>query len=1168
MNENNENKSAKKGDSLYLDRLRFRPEDGKSVIGFFIKHFRVVLLLIMALFATGIFSLLSLPLESDPEVEIPVGFVTVGYPGASPADVEELIIKKVEPEVVNLAGVDEISSIAANSFANVTVEFLPSEDLDDAIRRLRDAVDNIKNDLPEDATDPVVQQVALEDIPVWNIVVTGPYDNFTLREYAETVQESLEELSGASEVRISGGDTPEIRINYDAAKLAQYNLSIDQINNAIAFTNLDIPLGTVELSDFNYTVSSEGTFTTAAELRRLPVSSFEGQIIRLQDVADVFEQARDTGVETFFSIEGGESNNAITLDVVKKVGSSIVALIDEGKAKIEELKVTELPDDVEIESTLDFSREIRNNIRDLTRSGMATVILVVIILFLFVGFKEAFVAGLAIPMVFAASFGVMAATGVTLNFLSLFSLILSLGMLVDNAIVVLQASKQYIRTGKFTPEEAVLLVFRDFKFTLITTTLTTVWAFLPLLLSTGIIGQYVRSIPITVSATLISSLLIAFFVNHPLAVVLERVRFTRNYFRIIYIGLIVLFLVSISILLQGQAVAGGVMTAIFGALLISLGLHYRRKLKEKLQRQEELVMEERANPDKIKERLKAKYLDLDDGTKKSFGNRLYTGLIRLSALLPAYERMLRFFMRKKILSFFVLVLAFVTFAGSLSLPITGILKPTFLPPNDFIFMYVNIEGPPGMIAERTREVADQVTEVLRTQDIIKNFSLVAGSTGSDVSSFSSIASGGNSNRAQFAILLHELEDRPIVEELGRGEKSYEFAPRLRELLKPIDGADVNVQEIAGGPPSGADFAATIAGEDLEELERLANKYRDIVAAIPGTVDEETSIELNPGEFSFIFDYDQLHLRGLSVVQVASTLRTALSGSEVTTVFQEGDEISVIAAVEEDSVPTIDAILNLSLSNGRGQLFKLGDVVDVELGSSLTSISRLDQKRVMSVTAAVEAPTNPTEVFDQFLNAVEKDPLPAGYEFVFGGANEQTTESVISIFRAMGVALMLIIATLVIQLNSFRKSAIVLLTIPMATTGVFYGLVAIGSELSFPVLIGVLALFGIVINNAIILVDKIGRNTEVGIPFVDAVVDAASSRLEAIFLTSVATIMGMFPIALTDEIWGGLGWSLIFGLSSSMFLTLLVIPIAYNLVLCKAGERQERMREMEEQAANV
>lgn len=550
---NNQHEQEQNTDSLYLQQLEFTEQDGKSFIAFFIKNFRVVIMLIMAMFLWGGISLLSLPLESDPEVEIPVGFVTVGLPGASPSDVEELIIEKIEPDIANINGVDTITSTAANSFATISVEFSASEDIDDAIRRLRDTVETAKSDLPDEATDPVVRQVALEDSPVWTLIVTGPYDNFTLRSYADKVQEALEEVNGASDVRISGGDVLEIRVSYDPDKLQQYNLSIDQINGMIQASNLGLPIGVLDISDFNYTVRAEGKFKTAAELRQLPVATLNGQIIRLKDVATVVERAQERSGSSKFSIDGGELQNVITLSVVKKVGSSIVELIDDGKLAIEELKATELPDDVTIETTLDFSEDIRDNIRDLLSNGSATVILVVLILFLFVGFKEAFVAGLAIPMVFAVTFGIMALTGVTLNFLSLFSLILSLGMLVDNAIVVLQASKQYIRTGKFTPEEAVLLVFRDFKYTLITTTLTTVWAFLPLLLSTGIIGQFIRSIPITVSATLLSSLVIAFLVNHPLAVVLERVRFTRNWFRIIYGGLIVLFLVSLSILLSRRS---------------------------------------------------------------------------------------------------------------------------------------------------------------------------------------------------------------------------------------------------------------------------------------------------------------------------------------------------------------------------------------------------------------------------------------------------------------------------------------------------------------------------------------------------------------------------------------------------------------------------------------
>ncbi len=1154
---------AESSDSLYLQKLKFRKEDGKSMISFFIHRFRVVLMLIFAMFLWGGMSLVSLPLESDPEVEIPVGVVTIGLPGASPSDVEELVIKRVEARLANLSGLSTITSSARNSFATISLEFNANEDIDDAIRRLRDAVESAKGELPEDATEPVVTQVAFEDTPVWTMVLTGPYDNFTLREYAEIVQDELENLPGTNRVAVSGGDIRQIRISYDVDKLQQHNLSIDQVNGIVSATNLGLPLGTIDVSNFNYTVRAEGKFFTAAELRRLPISTADGQILRLQDVANVFDRAQKTESSSKFSIEGGELQNALTLSVVKKVGSNIVQLIDDGKATLDELSGTKIPADVKIETTLDFSQDIRDNISDLSKNGIATIVLVVMMLFLFVGFKEAFLAGLAIPMVFAISFGIMSMLGVTLNFLSLFSLILSLGMLVDNAIVVLQASKQYIRTGKFTPEEALLLVFKDFKYILVATTLTTVWAFLPLLLSTGIIGQFIRSIPITVSATLMASLLVAFFVNHPLAVVLERLRLTRRGFWFIFAGILIAFLVTLlGLFSPGGEIAEIIMVVILGALLATMVIRYQSKWKEQLMINEQLLIEEKALPERIRARLQKKYLD--EETKQGFGHRLYTGLVKIDNFLPVYERMLRFLMKSKFRTFMVLIAVFVVFAGSIALPATGVLKPEFLPPTDFEFMYVNIEGAPGLVTERTQAVADEVADILREQDNIENFSIVVGSAGSNLNSFSSVASGGNTNQAQFSILLKPFDERPVDPELGRPQKSFEFAQDLREAIAPVEGAKVTVQEISGGPPSGADFEARIAGEDLQELERLANEYLVALDAIEGTVDEETSLELNPGEFTLRFDYDALQQRGLTTGQVAATLRTALSGSEVTKIYGDGEDTSVIAEFQDKNVDSIEDLLDLTLSNGRGQLFRVRDVADVELGASLTGITRIDQKRVISLSAKVQAPSIPAVVQEEFLAYTEEHPLPSGYEFQFGGANETTTESILSIFNAMIVALILIIGTLIVQLDSFRKTFIVLVTIPFAATGVFYGLLLLGWNLTFPVLIGVLALFGIVINNAIIMVDKITRNIEVGIPFTEAVVDGAKSRLEAIFLTSVATIIGMIPLTISDEIWGGLGAALIFGLSSSLVLTLIIIPILYNLLMKKTGEQEEKIRHLREQ----
>lgn len=1150
---------VKNTDSLYIQQLEFRKEDGQTWLSFFVHRFRVVLMIIGILFVWGYSSLMALPLESMPEVEIPVGFVSVALPGASPKDVEELVIKKLEPALVNLSGVETVNATAINSVGQISVQFYADEDLKDAISRLREAVDSAKGDLPAEALDPIVRQVELTDFPIWTLVVTGPYDNFTLREYADKVAEELENLPGTSKISVNGGDTAEIRVSYDPQKLQTYNLSADQINGIIAASNLALPLGSIEISDFNYSVRAERQFVTAAELRALPVAYINGRIIRLAEVADVVERAQDRDVFSYLSLEGGEMENAITINVNKKTGFSIIELIDSGKEKMELLKESSLPKDLNIVSTLDSSQEVRKTISDLMDSGMMTLVLVVVTLFIFVGLKEALVAGLAIPMVFAASFGVMNLMGISLNFLSLFSLILSLGILVDNAIVVLQASKQYIRTGKFTPEEAILLVFRDFKYILTSTTLTTVWAFLPLVLATGIIGQFIISIPITVTSTLIASLFVAFFVNHPLVVALERLRITRTGFKVFMLILIVALGFTIySLLIPGFEVFESIVLLILGTLIFSLYFYYRAKLKEKLIMNEDLLLQEAACPQKIRQRLQKKYSE--ENIQGNFWKRLYTGIIHLDAFLPLYEKIMRFLFRSKTAAFVFLLLIFLGFTASAALPATGILKPEFLPQSDYEYMYINIEGPPGMITDRTKEIAFQVSDLLRDEKAIANFSLIVGNSGVSRSSFQTVGAS-NSNRAQIAIMLHDIKERAAKEGLEKPTKSYELATKLRKKITSVKGAKIEVVEVSGGPPSGADFEATLSGDNLEELETLARKYKDLLSEIPGTVNESTSISLNPGEFTFHLDYNEMVMRGLTVAQVASTLRTAVSGSEVTKIYGDGDNMRVLAEFQQEKIPTINALENLNLSNGRGQLYRLGDIAEVEIGSSLTAISRRDQTRIVGISAEVEDPILPVEVLDNFKKIVEENPLPKGYEFDFGGANKQTEESILSIFNAMLVAVLLILITLIIQLNSFRKTLIVMMTIPLATMGVFFGLWLAGLNLSFPVLIGVLALFGIVINNSIILVEKISQNLLTGIEFADAIIDAAKMRLEAIFLTSICTIIGMIPLALSNDTWGGLGISLIFGLSASTFLTLLTIPVLYFLIMKKSSLRDARIREL-------
>lgn len=1139
-------------DSAYLNQLSFEPQKANSFLNFLLRNVRVVFLMIIAILLWGAYSFTQLPLESTPEVKIPYGIVSVSLPGAGPADVEELVIKKLEKKLANLSGVKTLTSTASTSFGTISVEFQADEDLKDAIRRLRDAVDNARPDLPAEAGDPQVSEVSFSDSPVWTFVLTGPYDSFALRRYAEMVEDELLKLPGTSNVQISGGDQSEIRVSYDPQKLEQYGLTMDQVNAVIRANNVTLPLGNLQVGSFEYSLRLEGKYRDVAELRALPVATAGGSLITLMDLADVVERAVERKSLTRFSIAGSEPQNAITVSVIKKTGFSIIELIDRGKASIDGLRRDGLPSDLLVETTYDMSDIIREDFNNLSREALNTILLVTFILFLFVGLKEALTAGLVIPLVFSATFGLMLLVGQTINFLSLFSLILSLGLLVDDAIVVVQATKQYMASGKFTPEQAVLLVFKDFFAVLMTTTLTTVFAFFPLVLATGIIGQFIRSIPVTTTLTLICSTIIAILINQPMAAILERYRPTRRAFALGLVGLFVLFLA----MLYGT-ICGSTVCLIVAALslfaIITLLLWHRAALKRTLLENERLLLLETASETAIKEKLRLRH---SPEGRRHWWHRLTGGVIKMDRVMPGYQRLLGFFLGRKFRSLLLLAVILAFFFGSLALPLTGLLKSEFLPPADNELLYVNIEAPPGLIEAETAQIADRVQRILLGEPQIKNFSLVIGAAGVRSAGGGMMRGGGGageSNRAQFAVNLWDLKERP------GNQKSYLYAQDLRQKLAAVPGATITVQEVSGGPPSGADFEVRFTGEDLLVLERLAEQYKNYLADIPGTVNESTSLRLNPGEFTFRLKPEEMQLRGLTPAQLAGTLRTAISGGDLTRIVQGEDEIQIRAEYEVAAVDSLDALRALTVSNSRGQRFQLSEVADISIGSSLTSISRIDQKRVIVLSSSVEKPALPGDVLAEFQQILDKNPLPPGYQAVFGGVNDTNVESIYSILRAMIVAFILIIATLIIQFNSFRKALLVLLTIPLALTGVFYGLYLSGLTLSFPTLIGALALFGIVVKNAIILVDKINLNLRVGIPFDEAITDAAKSRLEAIFLTTVTTIVGMLPITFYDETWQGLGAALIFGLSTSTIFTLLLIPVVFHLLFAKTAARDRQIQ---------
>ncbi len=1116
--------SNKTSDHLYLERLVFQPELRRTWINFFVVNFRVVILLMLILTGLGLYAFFALPRESNPEVKIPIAVVATVYPGASPADIEELVTKKLETAISGVKDVNQISSQSSNSVSSITVEFDARADLESSIRSLRDAVTNAQPELPSEAHSPLVREISLDDTPILVMSLSGYTDGFRLREAGEKIKDELEKIPGVREVLISGGDEKEFAVSYDPQKLALYNISAEQANQKIRAANLVVPAGNFEGQRLAYPFLADGRFFTAAELAATPIFHNEnGSIVYLRDIATVTERAIKKDSYSRLSTGGQPAADDVTLQIIKKTGGNIIETVSQVRAATER-EILQAAPGLRYDTVMDMSEEIKKSFDQLTHDFLLTLALVFGILFLIVGLKEALVAGLAIPLVFFASFGVMLQSGISLNFLSLFSLILALGLLVDDAIVVVSATKQYLRSGKFTPEEAVLLVLNDFKVVLLTTTLTTVWAFLPLLMASGIIGEFIKSIPITVSVTLMSSLVIALVINHPLAAVLERIRLTHSLF---FAAWYLLLLAAVASGLWG-GLGGALLATVLLALAISALIWYRRGGCRQLNANADLSEREWASDELIKKKLREQGSHEND----NFGQRLLHGILHFDIVLPHYERYLRRLLATKKSRLATLAATLALFIIALALPVTGVIESEFFPPADSTQLSISLEAPTGLKLAETDKIARRVEERLYKYPEIEAFTTIVGRGGSDTF----VAGSSLSNLASFTLKLSPEEDREI--------KAYELADKMNAEFQGIQEATVKAAAPSGGPPSGAAFEAQISGDDLQTLASIASDLEDALRQLPDVVQTDISLKDSPADYTFTLDPARLELYNLTAAQVGSALRLAIAGSEVTTVIRGGEEIAVRADFSSAKIPDLEAFQNLQIINSQQQPVFLKDVATVELKPSVSSILRIDQRRTVLLTANLKGGANAARTVAAFQEKIKDYDWPSGYGISYGGENEQNAESVMSILRAMVVAFFLIISTLIIQFNSFKQALMVLVTVPLALIGVFFGLAATGLNLSFPGLIGILALCGIVVKNAIILMDKINLNIRSGIPFVEAIVDAGKSRLEAIFITSICTILGIIPITMSNEIWRSLGGAIIFGLMLSSFLTLFVLPVLF------------------------
>ncbi|MFA5211272.1 MAG: efflux RND transporter permease subunit [Patescibacteria group bacterium] len=1045
-------------------------KQNNTIWDFFVHKYRFTFLIVLILLIFGLFSIIRLPKESMPEVEIPYAVVVTVFPGANAADVEELVTQPIEDKIKSLDDVEELTSQSKNSLSFIFVQFDANADAQEKINDLKDKIDEVKSDLPDDAKDPTVKQISLDDEPILTFSISGPYSRSEIKNYADDIKNEIEIVSGISSVDVLGGQDEEIKVIIDKAKLDNYGLSLLGVVQAIGSANSDVPAGSIESSGMEYTVRFAGRLLNIDEVKTIPIANISNTAILLKDVANVYSDYSELQTLSRLSKNGEETKTAISLNLYKTSGGDTIRIIDSVLSKLDKIK-SEYPDDLSFDFSKNAGQDIKNDLSNLFVNGIETVIIVVVLLFLFLGWREALLAGLSVPTTFLMSFIFLSVAGYTLNFLTLFCLILSLGILVDNAIVVAEGINVNLNKG-MKVKEACMASVKEYQWVLVAGTLTTVFAFLPLLGVSGVIGKFMVSIPITISAVLISSLFVA------LALI-----------------------------------------PTFGALLfkdkkdINIEDSWQTPFEPEQKKQKQILENQKNWKEKMMDNINEKYDSL------------------ISSLLADQKK------SKKLLR--IVSIAFIL---SLALPIGGVLKVSMFPTGNEPKVYMNFQLPAGTPLEMTSQKITEIEDLLLADENVESFLTNIGSKTSGGSVLSSNSSG-NSNYAGIVVNLKQK----------RNYGSLNFIEKYNEELKNIDGIEYELTQDMMGPPSSDPISISVQGQDLEILDEISLQIKQIVENIPGTRSVRFSNQDSPGEFVLEIDRVKAQMYGISTSQIASVLRSAIAGVDATVIRKDGQEINVLVKYDLDGINDgmsnkqidLNNIESITIASSQGNI-PIASFIKSNLDFSRSLIQHEDGNRIMEIVGDIEEGKTSQDIFNQAKKEIKNNiVLPEGYTIKYGGENEDMAESFQDIFRSMILGIILISILLVLQFNSFKQTLFILVTVPLALIGVLPGLVFMGQPLSFPGAIGIVALVGIVVKNAIILIEKINVNREKGFNLDDAIKDGGHSRLRPIILTTITTVLGMIPLAMSDPTWGPLGYAIVFGLSFSTVLTLVVLPVIYQ-----------------------
>lgn len=1091
----------------------------------------------------GLIRFNSMPKEQFPDIVVPTISIATVYVGNSPKDIENLVTRPIEKELKGISGakVIKIQSTSQADYSLIVVEFDTDVKTDLARRKVKDAIDKARSDLPTDLTqEPDVQEFAFSEMPIMFVNVSGDYEGIKLKEYADKMQDKFEELSEITRAEIVGAPEREIQVNVDPSKMAVSRISFTDIENAIARENMDITGGLIETGTMRRTLKIKGQFTSAEDLKNIVVrSGAQGASVYLRDFAELKDTIKEK--DSYARLDG---KNVVTLNIVKRAGENLIEAADKIKATVAEMQEKEdLPKDLKVVITGDQSKTTKTSFNELINTIIIGFVLVLIILMFFMGVTNAFFVALSVPLSVFVAFlflplaDAIIGTSVTLNFIVLFALLFGLGIIVDDAIVVIENTHRIYNNGKVPIVRSAKEAAGEVFIPVLAGTATTLAPFFPLLFWKGLIGKFMIYLPTILILTLAASLIVAFIFNPVFAVSFmkpEGKEYEKPKKAVFRNKWFLTFLIA-GVLLHLPGMHGIANFLLLMAILMVFNSYVLNDVIHAFQ-------------------------------KKA-----------LPGLMNRYEKLLRWVLKGK-----RPVWAFVSLFGVFILAVIMLMargnKQTFFPSGDPNFVYVYLKLPVGTDVKHT----DSVTRLLEKRVLKVLEKDQPGAEGSIVESvISNVAVSANNprdNNRSVQSNLGRIQVSFVEFEKRHGKSSMPYKEAIREAMKGIPGASIEVAQEDGGPPTDPPVNIEVVGDNFESIASVATQLYNFLDTnrVEGVENLQPDVDLNNPEITINVDREKAMIEGVTTGQLGQEIRAAVFGREVSKIKDGEDEYKIQVRYTDLLRNNVTDLMNMritffDMNTMQVKSLPLSAVAKVDYTNTTGGVKRKNVKRTIQLQSNVLDPTMVAPINAQLKTKIDdfksKVKIPSDVTIRQSGQSEQEAETNAFLGTAFMIAIGLIFLILVLQFNSMSKPFIVITEIFFSVIGVLIGYALTGMTIAtIMVLVGVVGLAGIVIKNGILLIEFTDELRSRGMRTREAAIQAGKIRIIPVLLTAVATILGLLPLAIGFNIdfaglfqhlrpniffggdsvvfWGPLSWTIIFGLVFSFFLTLMMVPSMY------------------------